>query len=72
MFAISTLSDHIYFRTYFTPNALVGRTWKVIDISKPQMPRSESTGSDMASYDGTTFGNNQSETLCLVYSFINK
>lgn len=60
VFALSTLGDHIYFRTDVTPDELVGRTWKVIDISKPQMPRSESTGSDMASYDGTTFGNNQS------------
>ena len=71
MFALSTLGDHIYFRTDVTPDELVGRTWKVIDISKPQIPRSESTGSDMASYDGTTFGNNQSKTLCPVYSFIN-
>lgn len=60
VFALSTLGDHIYFRTDVTPNELVGRTWKVVDMSKPQLPRSESTSLDTASYESTTSENSQS------------
>ena len=67
MFALSTLGDHIYFRTDVTPNELVGRTWKVVDMSKPQLPRSESTSLDTASYESTTSENNQSTILYFLY-----
>lgn len=53
VFALSTLGDHIYFRTDVTPNELVGRTWKVVHMSRPTISCSEASSMDTVSSEGS-------------------
>lgn len=54
VFALSTLGDHIYFRTDVTPDELVGRTWKVVHMSRPVISCSEATSmADTVSSEGS-------------------
>lgn len=54
VFALSTLGDHIYFRTDVTSDELVGRTWKVVHMNKPLISCSEATSLDTVSSDGSS------------------
>ena len=64
MFALSTLGDHIYFRTDVTADELVGRTWKVVHMSRPLISCSEAASLDTVSSEGSSSAeNNESKIM---------
>ena len=69
MFALSTLGDHIYFRTDVTPNELVGRTWKVVHMSRPVISNSEYTSMDTVHSEGSSFTETKESKpfICLLF-----
>lgn len=75
VFALSTLGDHIYFRTDVTPNELVGRTWKVVHMSRPVISCSEAISMDTVSSEGSSSssGSSYSEAyeskLCYLFCY---
>ncbi len=69
VFALSTLGDHIYFRTDVTPNELVGRTWKVVHMSRPVISCSEATSMDTVSSEGSSSYSETANESKLCYLF---
>lgn len=66
VFALSSLGDHIYFRTDVTSDELVGRTWKVVHMSRPLISCSEATSLDTVSSEGISSAeNNESKIIRL-------
>ena len=69
VFALSTLGDHIYFRTDVTPDELVGRTWKVVHMNRPALITcSQATSMDtLSSVDGSSSGSSQANESMACY-----